>query len=82
VTQCSISFIVVAANSAQVYVLPPRYRHPPSNTEAIFSAPLLSPRGYVQHNPWQTISNRQLEVLHNFTCELGLSNVARKRVQT
>jgi P27 family predicted phage terminase small subunit len=43
---------------------------------------LKMPSGYVQQNPWLTISNKQLELMHKYMCELGLSPVARTRVET
>ena len=38
------------------------------------------PSGYVQQNPWLTISSKQLELMHKYMSELGLSPVARTRV--
>ena len=38
------------------------------------------PSGYVQQNPWLTISTKQLELMHKYMSELGLSPVARTRV--
>jgi P27 family predicted phage terminase small subunit len=43
---------------------------------------LRMPSGYVQQNPWLTISNKQLELMHRYMTELGLSPVARTRVDT
>jgi hypothetical protein len=40
------------------------------------------PSGYVQQNPWLTISNKQLELMHRYMTDLGLSPVARTRVDT
>ena len=42
---------------------------------------LKLPSGYVQHNPWLTIANKQLELMHRYMSELGLSPVARTRVE-
>lgn len=43
--------------------------------------PLLkTPAGYVQPSPWLAISNKSLELMHKFMCELGLSPVSRSRV--
>ena len=36
--------------------------------------------GYIQQNPWLTISNKQLELMHKYMSELGLSPLARMRV--
>lgn len=45
--------------------------------------PLLrTPAGYVQASPWLAISNKNLELMHKFIGELGLSPVSRTRVQT
>lgn len=45
--------------------------------------PLLrTPAGYVQPSPWLAISNKNLELMHKFLSELGLSPVARSRVST
>ena len=38
------------------------------------------PSGYVQQNPWLTIANKQLEFMHKYLTEFGLSPVARSRV--
>lgn len=43
---------------------------------------LKMPSGYVQQNPWLTISNKQLELMHKYMSELGLSPVSRTRVET
>jgi P27 family predicted phage terminase small subunit len=43
---------------------------------------LKMPSGYVQQNPWLTIANKQLELMHRFMGELGLSPVSRSRVST
>jgi P27 family predicted phage terminase small subunit len=43
---------------------------------------LKMPSGYVQQNAWLTISNNQLELMHKYMCELGLSPVARTRIKT
>jgi P27 family predicted phage terminase small subunit len=41
---------------------------------------LKMPSGYVQQNPWLTIANKQLELMHRYMSELGLSPVSRSRV--
>jgi P27 family predicted phage terminase small subunit len=41
---------------------------------------LKMPSGYVQQNPWLTISNKQLELMHRYISDLGLSPAARTRV--
>lgn len=41
---------------------------------------LKMPSGYVQQNPWLTIASKQLELMHKYMSELGLSPVARTRV--
>lgn len=41
---------------------------------------LKLPSGYVQQNPWLTIANKQLELMHKYLTEFGLSPVARSRV--
>jgi P27 family predicted phage terminase small subunit len=43
---------------------------------------LKMPSGYVQQNPWLTIANKQVELMHKFMTELGLSPVSRTRVET
>jgi P27 family predicted phage terminase small subunit len=43
---------------------------------------LKMPSGYVQQNPWLTISNKQLELMHKYMGELGISPVSRTRVET
>lgn len=45
--------------------------------------PLLrTPAGYVQQSPWLAISNKNVELMHKFMSELGLSPVSRSRVET
>lgn len=41
---------------------------------------LRTPAGYVQPSPWLAISNKNLELMHKFMSELGLSPVSRSRV--
>jgi Phage terminase, small subunit len=41
---------------------------------------LKLPSGYVQQNPWLTIANKQLESMHKYLSEFGLSSVSRSRV--
>ncbi|MEX0406776.1 phage terminase small subunit P27 family [Aquibium sp. LZ166] len=43
---------------------------------------LRTPAGYVQPSPWLAISNKNLELMHKFMSELGLSPVSRSRVVT
>jgi len=43
---------------------------------------LRTPSGYVQPSPWLAISNKNLELMHKFMSELGLSPVSRGRVST
>jgi P27 family predicted phage terminase small subunit len=43
---------------------------------------LRTPAGYVQPSPWLAISNKNLELMHKFMSELGLSPVSRSRVST
>jgi P27 family predicted phage terminase small subunit len=38
------------------------------------------PSGYIQQSPWLAIANKQLELLHKYLAELGLSPVSRSRV--
>jgi phage terminase small subunit len=38
------------------------------------------PSGYVQQNPWLTIANKQMELMHKYLTEFGLSPVSRSRV--
>jgi P27 family predicted phage terminase small subunit len=41
---------------------------------------LKTPAGYVQPSPWLGIANKQLELMHRFMGELGLSPASRSRV--
>lgn len=41
---------------------------------------LKLPSGIIQQSPWLSIANKQLELMHKFRTELGLSPVARTRV--
>jgi len=38
------------------------------------------PSGYIQQSPWLAIANKQLEIMHKYMAELGLSPVSRGRV--
>ena len=38
------------------------------------------PSGYIQQSLWLAIANKQLELLHKYMAELGLSPVSRGRV--
>ena len=38
------------------------------------------PSGYIQPSPWLAIANKQLELMHKFQGELGLSPASRSRV--
>ena len=40
------------------------------------------PSGYIQPSPWLGIAHKQLELMHKFLGELGLSPVSRARVST
>src|SRR3954466_7238557 len=40
------------------------------------------PSGYIQPSPWLAISNKQLELMHKYLGDLGLSPVSRTRVRT
>lgn len=42
---------------------------------------LKMPSGYVQQNPWLTIANKQLELMHRYMVELGLTPAARSKVE-
>ncbi|SMX37426.1 phage terminase small subunit P27 family [Maliponia aquimaris] len=42
---------------------------------------LKAPSGYVQQSPWLTVANKQLEIMGRFMSELGLTPVARTRIQ-
>lgn len=45
--------------------------------------PLLkTPSGYVQPSPWLSIANKNLELMHKYMSELGLSPTSRTRVST
>jgi len=39
------------------------------------------PSGYIQQSPWLTIANKQLELMHRYMSELGLTPTARTRVE-
>ncbi|MEQ1956070.1 phage terminase small subunit P27 family [Mesorhizobium sp. CN2-181] len=38
------------------------------------------PSGYIQQSPWPAIATKQLEIMHKYAAELGLSPVSRSRV--
>jgi P27 family predicted phage terminase small subunit len=39
------------------------------------------PSGYVQQSPWLTIANKQLELMHRYLSDLGLSPTSRPRIE-
>jgi P27 family predicted phage terminase small subunit len=41
---------------------------------------LKTPSGYMQPSPWLAVANKQLEPMHRFMSDLGLSPVSRTRV--
>ncbi|SDO28991.1 phage terminase, small subunit, putative, P27 family [Lutimaribacter pacificus] len=41
---------------------------------------LKTPSGYVQQSPWLTVANKQLELMGRYMTELGLTPVARTRL--
>ena len=43
---------------------------------------LRTPAGYLQPSPWLAMSNKNVELMHKFMSELGLSPVSRSRVST
>jgi phage terminase small subunit len=40
---------------------------------------LKTPSG-VQQNPWLSVANKQLELMHRFMAEIGLTPAARSRI--
>ena len=40
------------------------------------------PSGYIQPSPWLAIANKQVELMHKYMGDLGLSPVSRTRVST
>lgn len=41
---------------------------------------LKTPNGHVQQSPWLTVANKQMELMGRYMSELGLTPVARSRV--
>ncbi|PVE25797.1 phage terminase small subunit P27 family [Microvirga sp. KLBC 81] len=39
------------------------------------------PSGYIQQSPWLAIANKQLELMHKYLAEFGLSPASRTRVE-
>lgn len=39
------------------------------------------PSGYIQQSPWLAIANKQLELMHRYLAEFGLSPTSRTRVE-
>jgi hypothetical protein len=54
----------------------------PRIPQKLHETPMLLklPSGYVQQNPWLTSANKQLELMHKYLSEFGLSPVSRSRV--
>jgi P27 family predicted phage terminase small subunit len=48
----------------------------------LHETPLLIkiPSGYIQQSPWLTIANKQLELMHKYMSDLGLSPATRPRI--
>ncbi len=44
------------------------------------AALIKTPSGYVQQNPWLQVANKQLELMHKYLAEFGLSPASRSRV--
>jgi P27 family predicted phage terminase small subunit len=40
------------------------------------------PSGYIQPSPWLAIANKQLELMHKYLTDLGLSPASRSRITT
>ncbi|CAN5156110.1 phage terminase small subunit P27 family [soil metagenome] len=43
---------------------------------------LKMPSGYIQQNPWLTISTKQMELMCKFATELGITPSSRSRIET
>jgi len=41
---------------------------------------IKTPSGYVQQNPWLSVSNKQLELMGRYMAELGMTPASRSRV--
>ncbi|WP_256369831.1 phage terminase small subunit P27 family [Microvirga sp. KLBC 81] len=39
------------------------------------------PSGYIQQSPWLAVANKQLELMHKYLAEFGLSPTSRTRVE-
>jgi len=50
--------------------------------EKLSNTPMLlkTPSGYVQQSPWLTVANKQMELMARYMGELGLTPVARARL--
>src|SRR5690606_13729926 len=50
--------------------------------EKLATTPMLlkTPSGYVQQSPWLTVANKQMELMARYMGELGLTPVARARL--
>ena len=50
--------------------------------EKLATTPMLlkTPSGYVQQSPWLTVANKQMELMARYMSELGLTPVARARL--
>ena len=50
--------------------------------EKLSETPMLlkTPNGHVQQSPWLTVANKQLELMSRYMSELGLTPVARTRL--
>lgn len=51
--------------------------------EKLAATPMLlkTPSGYVQQSPWLSVANKQMELMGRYMVELGLTPVARARLE-
>ena len=74
--------VLTVADRAALAVYCQTYSRWVEAEEKLSNTPMLlkTPSGYVQQSPWLTVANKQMELMARYMGELGLTPVARARL--
>lgn len=74
--------VLTVADRAALAVYCQTYSRWVEAEEKLASTPMLlkTPSGYVQQSPWLSVANKQMELMARYMGELGLTPVARARL--
>lgn len=74
--------VLTVADRAALAVYCQAYSRWVEAEEKLATTPMLlkAPSGYVQQSPWLTVANKQMELMGRYMSELGLTPVARARL--